>query len=441
MSCFRLSNQVTLSRPVRSTLAKSLSKLNPAESIAKLKDAGRKVRERLQRPTLERSFDPDPLFLDSESEAQDPSTQMRSPVLVASPRTSLRRSAASSNVHARPIQDSGSNSDEPLTGSDAESQLPPISEGVMLQAPAPLYRRHVNDEHSGAFRQESPQQIQHTYQAPTSPFASSYSTSDISTAGDLSPGVLSNQPILGQTESSNLAGASRASADRPWVPSRLSNSSQLPPNGLSSKDQIPVGTSAGFEQVLQTSDMPSLPVGLSSQQLLPPNGELHEQQAYSSRLYDVSLPVRSDLSSERQLPPTMTHTVAFNQTQAPSVAFADTRQALSPEVLHGLQPPPNAVAAAQQLSAGLRQQPVARPSPPRPSDRTYSSDKQLGRVVGRRTASEQQLGRFSATPILGRAASGQAPILEHSSGSRKFSRQKSGACAVSVLHIKNVTGF
>ena len=64
----RLSNQITLSYPQRSTFSQSLSVLNPSQQIAKLKDAGRRVREHLQRPTLERSMTTDPLFHDEETD-------------------------------------------------------------------------------------------------------------------------------------------------------------------------------------------------------------------------------------------------------------------------------------------------------------------------------------------------------------------------------------
>lgn len=494
--CFRLSNQVTLSRPVRSTLAKSLSKLNPAESIARLKEAGRKVREHLQRPTLERHYDPDPLFHDSESEAPDMSTQTRSPVLVASPRTSLSRDAGSANVPSRQSEDLGNNSDDPLTGSEAESQLPPICENVMLEAPDPLYRRHVSFSHSRVASQPT-QESQSADHPPVSPFDGAFSAT-VATTADVGPGVFSNQPILGQAELPNQAEGRRASAERPWVPSRLSNSSQMPLTGLSTDWQSPQNGLSNRGQVLQNglsserqlplsrlsnrshppavdpSSQLQLPqshfsdgghflqnglasdrqlpasglsnssqvpgIELSSQPQLPPNSLSSEGQTLQNGLSSQRVPL-NNMSSNRQLPPNG----MSSERQLPPSGLPATAQLPARGISNGVQPPKNAVAAAEQLSAGLRQRPLDQPSPLRPVDRTYSSDKQLktDRSADRRFSSDRQpgAGSLSPTPILGGVSSEQAMFPEQSTGSRRFSRQKTGMCWACWVHQFVSVGF
>lgn len=420
-----MSNEIALSRPIRSTLSKSLSKLNPAESIAKLKDAGRKVRERLQRPTLERTYDPDPLFQDSESDAQDISTQTRTPVLVAGPRASLSQAQGAAAASSSRL-DLGNYSDEPLSGSDAESYLPPITEGVTLQAPDPLYRRHVSFDH-GRTVSHAAQEIQPAYQPPMSPFDGAYSATQ--SAGEVGPGVLSSQPILGDSEAPGSAGPSRTtSADRPWMPSRLSNSSQPPPNGFSGNLQLPSNglvdarqvAASGFSsqrQLPASNGLPSASLppanGLSSERQLPPGGASSNLQLPpSGASSNLQLPVSNGLSGARQLAPSG----LSSERQLPPNGLSSNRQ-LSPfELSSTPQLPPSGAAMARQSSAGLRQG-LGRPLPARSMGRQYSSDKQLrpDRGADGRFLSDQQLGRLSDTPI-----------LEPSAGSRRFSRQKSG---------------
>ena len=443
-----MSNEIALSRPIRSTLSKSLSKLNPAESIAKLKDAGRKVRERLQRPTLERTYDPDPLFQDSESDAQDISTQTRTPILVAGPRASLSQAQGAAAASSSRL-DLGNYSDEPLSGCDAESYLPPITEGVTLQAPDPLYRRHVSFDH-GRTVSHAAQEIQPAYQPPMSPFDGAYSATQ--SVGEVGPGVLSSQPILGDSEAPGSAGLSRtSSADRPWMPSRLSNSSQLPPYGFSGNVQLPSNglgdarqvAASGFSnqrQLPASNGLPSASLppasGLSSERQLPPSGAFSNPQLpVSNGLPSASLPPANGLSSERQLPASgassspqlpvsnglsgarqLPPSGLSSERQLPPNGLSSNRQ-LSPfELSSTTQLPPSGVPMARQSSAGLRQG-LGRPSPARSMGRQYSSDKQLrpdGGADGR-FLSDRQLGRLSDTPI-----------LEPSAGSRRFSRQKSG---------------
>ncbi len=123
-----------------------MSKLNPKESIAKLKDAGRRVREHLQRPTLERSMSIDPLFRDEESnDIMRPSIipgQIQQPLPAAQPPMHEAEPSSSVTFQDTPIM-LGGNSDEPLSGSEEET-LPSISEVNMLQAPSPLYRRYAS---------------------------------------------------------------------------------------------------------------------------------------------------------------------------------------------------------------------------------------------------------------------------------------------------------
>ena len=426
LCCFRLSSQIVLSRPVRSTLAKSLSKLNPAESIAKLKEAGRKVREHLQRPTLERNYDPDPLFQDSESDAQEMSRHTRSPNLVASPTRSLSQDVDPNNTH-RQNDILGSYSDEPLSGSDAEPQLPRIHEGVMLQAPHPLYRQHASSDQNSTL-QQSGQEPQPASRTPLSPFDSSYSATQTAAAGDVGPGMLSSQPIFGNTEVTSTAGRYRVSPDRPFVPSRLSNTVQLALDGLSDNRQIafnglPTDRPLPPSSLYSTTEM--APNGLFSERQLPPNGLSSERQLSPSGLSsERQLP--NGLSSTRQLPPNG----LSSQRQLPPTGLSSERQ-LPPNGLSSeRQLQPNGVALPRQLSVGPGQQIFDRP-PVRPMDRPYASARHLGadRAADRRFTSDRQLGlgRLSDTPILeGRVASKQVLFPEQSAGSRRYSRQKSG---------------
>lgn len=438
LCCFRLSSQIVLSRPVRSTLAKSLSKLNPAESIAKLKEAGRKVREHLQRPTLERNYDPDPLFQDSESDAQDMSRHTRSPTLVASLGRSVSQDVGPINTH-RQNGNLGSYSDEPLSGSDAEPQLPRIHEGIMLQAPQPLYRRHASSDQNSSL-QQSGQEPQPASRLPLSPFDSSYSATQTAAAGDVGPGMLSSQPILGNAELTSTAGNHRVSADRRFVPSRLSNTIQLAPGGLSDNRQITFNGQS-TDRPLPPSSLYSTtetapnglfserhlpPNGLSSQRQLSPSGPSSERQLLPNGLSSKRQLPPNGLSSERQLPPNS----LSSQRQLPPTGLSSERQ-LPPNGLSSeRQLQPNGV-APRQLSVGPDQQLFDRPSPVRPLDRPYASARHLGadRAADRRFTSDRQLGlgRLSDTPILeGRVASKQVLFPEQSAGSKRYSRQKSG---------------
>lgn len=130
-----------------------MSKLNPKESIARLKDAGRKVREHLQRPTLERSLSIDPLFQDEESrDIMRPSIVPGSIQTAAAPaQAPVQEAEPSSSVT---FQDCpiilGEHNDEALSGSEGET-LPSISEVNMLQAPSPTYRRYASFTSTSTF--------------------------------------------------------------------------------------------------------------------------------------------------------------------------------------------------------------------------------------------------------------------------------------------------
>ena len=200
----RLSNQITLSYPQRSTFSHSLSMLNPTQQIAKLKDAGRRVREHLQRPTLERSMADDPLFHDEETDdIMRPSiipgpVQTAHPLQAPPPATALPMASGqqqdveaagpSSNVtfHDTPTVLSGYY-DEPLSGSDGEA-MPSISEANVLQAPSPMYRRHASFTRSST---GSGVQL-----APRSPFDNTQHPASLG-AGP----VLSDNPILSGSSS------------------------------------------------------------------------------------------------------------------------------------------------------------------------------------------------------------------------------------------------
>lgn len=206
----RLSNQITLSYPQRSTFSQSLSMLNPSQQIAKLKDAGRRVREHLQRPTLERSMTADPLFHDEETDdimrpSIIPGPVQTAPPLQAPPSAAalpvapdqqedLQAAAPSSNVtFCDTPAVLSSNYDEPLSGSDGEA-MPSISEVNVLQAPSPMYRRHASFTRSST---GSGIQL-----APRSPFDSAQHP-----AGLAAGPVLSDRPIL--SGSPSVASSSR----------------------------------------------------------------------------------------------------------------------------------------------------------------------------------------------------------------------------------------
>ncbi|KAL0018632.1 hypothetical protein WJX77_009530 [Trebouxia sp. C0004] len=187
---YRLSNQITLTYPTRSSFSRSLSKLNPKESIAKLKDAGRRVREHLQRPTLERSLSVDPLFRDEESDDIMRSSIVPShiqmvpppaqvPILEAEPTSSV-------TFQDTPIKLGGHN-DEALSGSEGDT-LPSISEVNMLQAPSPMYRRHASFTTTSTFTGPA----QPTQPSPLrSPFVDAQQA-----PGPSAQPVLSDRPIL-----------------------------------------------------------------------------------------------------------------------------------------------------------------------------------------------------------------------------------------------------
>ena len=194
---YRLSNQITLSYPQRSTFSHSLSRLNPSQQIAKLKDAGRRVHEHLQRPTYERSMTADPLFHDEETDdimrpsiIPGPPLQAAAPLQAPPPATALpapssqqETAGTSSNVtfHDSPTVLSGYY-DDPLSGSDGET-MPSICEVNVLQAPSPLYRRHASFT-----RSSTGSGIQ---QPPRSPFDSTQQP-----AGLAAGPILSDRPIL-----------------------------------------------------------------------------------------------------------------------------------------------------------------------------------------------------------------------------------------------------
>lgn len=197
----RLSNQITLSYPQRSTFSHSLSRLNPSQQIAKLKDAGRRVHEHLQRPTYERSMTTDPLFHDEETDdimrpsiIPGPPLQAAPPLQAPPPAAALpvpssqqeatEAAGTSSNVtfHDSPTVQSGYY-DEPLSGSDGET-MPSICEVNVLQAPSPLYRRHASFTRSSIGLG-----IQ---QPPRSPFDSTQQQP----AGLAAGPILSDRPIL-----------------------------------------------------------------------------------------------------------------------------------------------------------------------------------------------------------------------------------------------------
>ena len=173
--------------------------LNPTQQIAKLKDAGRRVREHLQRPTLERSMTSDPLFHDDETD------DIMRPSIIPAPIQTAQPTQAPPPASAQPILPSqqevaeaaGPSSyvtfhdaptlmpgyhDEPLSGSDGET-MPSISEVNVLQAPSPMYRRHASFTRSstGSGLQQAPQSPFDTTQHP---------------AGLAAGSILSDKPIL-----------------------------------------------------------------------------------------------------------------------------------------------------------------------------------------------------------------------------------------------------
>ena len=143
-----------------------MSKLNPKDSIAKLKDAGRRVREHLQRPALERSLSIDPLFRDEESDdIMRPSIipgVIQTSTSAAQPPLQAAQPASSVTFSDTPVL-LGRYADEPLSGSDEEI-LPSISEVNMLQAPSPMYRRYASFTDTSTFISAGQQQL------PRSPF-------------------------------------------------------------------------------------------------------------------------------------------------------------------------------------------------------------------------------------------------------------------------------
>lgn len=184
--------------------------LNPSQQIAKLKDAGRRVREHLQRPTLERSMTTDPLFHDEETDdIMRPSIipgpiQTAPPLQAPPPATALPAAPSQQEV----VSAAGPSSnvtfcdaptllscynDEPLSGSDGET-MPSISEVNVLQAPSPMYRRHASFTRSST---GSGIQL-----APRSPFDTAQHP-----AGLAAGPVLSDKPIL--SGSPSVASSSR----------------------------------------------------------------------------------------------------------------------------------------------------------------------------------------------------------------------------------------
>ena len=184
--------------------------LNPTQQIAKLKDAGRRVREHLQRPTLERSMTADPLFHDEETDdimrpSIIPGPVQTAPPLQAPPlatalptapsqQEDVQAAGLSSNVtfHDTPTVLPGYY-DEPLSGSDGET-MPSICEVNVLQAPSPMYRRHASFTRSST---GSGIQL-----APRSPFDSAQQP-----AGLAAGPILSDKPIL--SGSPSVASSSR----------------------------------------------------------------------------------------------------------------------------------------------------------------------------------------------------------------------------------------
>ena len=214
--CFyRLSNQITLSYPQRSTFSQSLSRLNPSQQIARLKDAGRRVREHLQRPTLERNMTTDPLFHDEETDdimrpsiipgaiqtapMQAPVSNFASaPAIVPVQQEAQFDAGPSSSVTFQdtPIMLPGYN-DEPLSGSEGET-MPSISEFNVLQAPSPMYRRYASFTRSSA---SSGMQ-----QPPRSPFDTAQHPAGLAAGPVLSDRPpLSGRPILSSTPSIPLS--------------------------------------------------------------------------------------------------------------------------------------------------------------------------------------------------------------------------------------------
>lgn len=199
LSACRLSNQITLSYPQRSTFSESLSRLNPSQQIARLKDAGRRVREHLQRPTLERSMTTDPLFHDEETDdimrpsiipgpiqtvppMQAPPPDFEStPAVIPVQQEAAYEAGPSVTFHDKPTM-LPEYYDEPLSGSEGET-MPSISEVNVLQAPSPMYRRYASFTRSsmGSGMQKPPK----------SPFDAAQHPAGLS-AGP----VLSDRPIL-----------------------------------------------------------------------------------------------------------------------------------------------------------------------------------------------------------------------------------------------------
>ena len=309
---------------MRSSFSQSLSKLNPAESIARLKEAGRKVREHLQRPTLERNFDPDPLFHDSESEAPDLFTQTAqlpsAPVLVASPRQSLNQDTAGQDT-APPniLQHRLGGVDDPASGSDSDVPLPSISEGVLLHAPDPLYRRHVDfASTSNSVMAPGAEEIQPLYRPPSSPFENASDTSsETSSVQFTAPGVLSDRPILGgeapQPPQPRLFGDVQPSPGSSQLPFRTphppASSSQLPPT------QLPPSRLSGGRQAAASRFAEESRLGSSqlSPDRHPPANEVPSNRAPNSirvgdRLYssDRHIPLDANpdrgIQSDRNLP-------------------------------------------------------------------------------------------------------------------------------------------
>ncbi len=164
--------------------------MNPKESIAKLKDAGRRVREHLQRPTLERSLSVDPLFRDEESDDIMRPSIIPGRIQMAPPpaQTPIQEAEPTSSVTFQdtPIMLGGHN-DEALSGSEGDT-LPSISEVNMLQAPSPMYRRYASFTTTSTFT--GPGQ-------PTqaSPLRSPFDNAQQAPGPSAEP-VLSDRPIL-----------------------------------------------------------------------------------------------------------------------------------------------------------------------------------------------------------------------------------------------------
>lgn len=184
--------------------------LNPSQQIARLKDAGRKVREHLQRPTLERSMTSDPLFHDEETDDIMRPSIIPGPVQTAHPLQAPPPASALPSPYSQQeaAEEAGPSShdtrhdmpavlpgysDEALSGSEGEA-MPSISEVNVLQAPSPMYRRHASftTASTGSGIQRAPRSPFDTAQHP---------------AGLAAGPVLSDRPILSAAPS--VASASR----------------------------------------------------------------------------------------------------------------------------------------------------------------------------------------------------------------------------------------